>query len=208
MLRPSMIIQQNLFQRIKTVYGGLKMAPEQALKLAKQHFNIVGRWHDSVLMKALELLNTQGYHDPMLYAYSYSYFTGEYATTIINMDTDALSNPKKHEDTFRYLQNIEKSCDYSLLGIMFISEGTIKTDEDGNRDGFLVITFEDKIKGWKKVYQLKKQTVIMEGGKAGLLVKDLFYDKALSEGHENVMLEKFAHILRPNHYDKTDAVYN
>lgn len=188
--------------------GGLKMTQYEVLRIAQQHYNHVGRWHDSIVMKTLEKLNKDGFHDPILFACSYNYRTGEYATSVITMDDDALSNPDKHDHTFGYLQNIEKSCDFNFIGIVFVSEGTVKTDELGNRDGFLLIAFEDKIKGWKKVYQLKKQAVIMEKGQIGYQVKDLFYDKNLSEGTDNVMLEKFTHILRPNYYDKKDTVYN
>jgi hypothetical protein len=178
------------------------------MKIARQHYNYVGMWYDNICLKTLEVLNKQGYHDPTLYACSYNYNTGEYATTLITMEADALSNPERQDFTLNCLKTIEKNCDFTLLGIVFVSEGTTKMDEEGNRDGFLVITFEDKIKGWKKVYQLKKQIIILDGGKTSLKIEDLFYDEEKSTNYHSVMLERFAHILRPNYYDKTDLVYN
>lgn len=182
------------------------MTSGYAFTMARKHDTQVAAWYNKILREALEEIFEHGYVLPRCHAYSFNYNRGEYATLTISMDADSLSNPIKNEQSYHSLQVIEKGVDGALLGIMFISEGTDSSDPE-NPVGFLVVSFEDRIRGWKKVYRLTKEHLIDQHDST-VKVTDLQYDEEASFSTNIPMLEKYSHILRPNYSDHRDLVYN
>lgn len=174
--------------------------------ITEKHDMQVAAWYDKILRETLEEIFHEGYLIPRCYAYSFNFNRGEYSTMVIRMDEDSLSNPIKNDKSYRSLQVIEKGVDGTLLGIMFVSEGTDSRDPE-NPSGFMVVSFEDRIRGWKKVYRLTKQSLIGER-ESSMQITDLQYDEETSYSTNIPMLEKFSHILRPNYSDHRDTVYN
>lgn len=184
------------------------MTATEVYQLALQHTSHVDMWHDRIGQEAFDTLIKQGYFDPKCYALSYSFTTGEYSTTIVTLEPDAIVDPERNEATYQALRSIEKNVNHTLICIIFISEGSVKNDELDSNHGFLIITFEDKVSGWKKVYRLVKRSALDELGNFRYNIESVVYDDNISINHNVPMLEKFSHILRPNYYNKFDAVYN
>jgi hypothetical protein len=184
------------------------MTSVEIYQLAQQHTKQVDMWHDRLGQDAFDTLIKQGYFDPKCYALSYSFITGEYSTTTIAMEPDAISDPERNEATYQCLKSIEKNVNHTLICIIFISEGSVKNDELDTNHGFIIITFENKVSGWKKVYRLVKRSALDTQGNFRYDIESVVYDDNISINHNVPMLEKFSHILRPNYYNKLDPVYN
>ena len=73
------------------------MTPSEIYQLAYQHNQRISVWYDTLVQDALDTLIRQGFYDPKCYALSYSFELDEYATTVIAIDPDSLTDAKKNE---------------------------------------------------------------------------------------------------------------
>lgn len=168
----------------------------------------VSAWYDEIVINTLTTIKRQGFIDPRCYVLYFIFGTEEYTTTIIDLEPDSLYNPDNNQNTYLFLRALEKSVGGTIVGMAFISEGSKPTGEEGDRQGFLLLSFEDKVNGFKSIYKLQKKHEISADGPT-LRLESMDFDEQQTKKRGIPQIEKFTHILRNNYFDQESLdIYN
>lgn len=164
-------------------------------------------WYANIVYKTLQELYNRGYVPPKAYILNYYENTSKYSSDVIVLEEDALTNPIKNEACYEYLRMMAKRMENTLVGFMFVTEGTFTSGETGEKSSFLLFTFENGVSGRRDVYRCVKQTVINERGPTTKII-ECFHDRIASVKNKIAIIEKYNHIVRPNYMEKLPEIYN
>jgi hypothetical protein len=182
------------------------MTPEKVHEMARKHWSYISDWNDKIVVQNIDELNEKGILSPRCYVLSYSYLSNNYDTLMACMPDDALSSPQKIEAIYDALQIIEKNAYYTMLCMIFVSEGTYIND--GEETCFLMISFEDRIRGWKHIYTFDKISSINDDKTSSLTITNFKKSEHASASTHIPVLQKMSHIIHPNYHDAKCTIYN
>lgn len=182
---------------------------ETLYKLYEQAETQVQVFHDKAVNEVLKEIYDIGYIDPRCYVFYRDYEQSEFGTMVIRIGKGSLADPVQNEEYLAILRSLYFRINNPVICTLFASEGTIPNKQiEGDRDSFLLMSFEDGVRGWKSIYRTEKVTMVNADFTTSVRLASIRYDDYLSHNIRSVEVERFSHILRPNWSDPKEGIYN
>lgn len=178
-------------------------------RLFLAHAKKVDEWNRTVTRMVLRRVFDKGAVAPCCFMLTYDFASHSYGTSVMEMEVDMLMSESKLADIYTIAERVEQFAGSgTILAMKFVAEGIAEIMESSDVTSFLLITFETPLAGLKELYTLDKTSYVGPDGMPVWRVTAINYDREVSQNKAILVLEKFAHIMRPNWSNPHHWCYN